>query len=485
MFVSIIQKNNVKYLDKKKMLYPNQKYPELDLDYDHFESENVIFEMVRENFHILKLDEKNYNTKKWNPLGMIIKKGDTVLLKPNMVLEKNLNDKDSEECLYTHPNVIVPILYYVCKALQKTGKIIVADAPVQQCNFDVLIQKSGYQDVVNFFKSKGFNIELKDLRGLKSFKKDGNMIQEIVTSNGIVVDLAENSEHASVSSNMVCKYRITNYDPNELLKHHSEQKHEYCISEDVLNADVIINIPKPKAHRKAGVTIGLKNFVGVNVRKEYLPHHKMGDLQHGGDEYLNSSSLLYVSSKMKDCSNKLMKSQNYFLAKSIKYFANIFSGIDKRFGSKETFREGSWYGNDTIWRTILDINKIVMYASKSGKMCDVPQRVIFNIADMIVVGEKEGPLLPSSKYGGVIAMANNTAIFDKVLATIMGFDIKKIPTFINLQQVDKYSLLDEKYDYEIVSNNNFWNQKKLGAISKENTLQIKPSKGWKNHIELK
>ena len=38
---------------------------------------------------------------------------------------------------------------------------------------------------------------------------------------------------------------------------------EYCISEACLEADVIINLPKPKTHRKAGFTGALKNMIGV------------------------------------------------------------------------------------------------------------------------------------------------------------------------------------------------------------------------------
>ena len=64
--------------------------------------------------------------------------------------------------------------------------------------------------------------------------------------------------------------RITNYDPSIMQRHHNEEKHEYYISDYALQADVIINIPKPKCHRKAGMTAALKNFVGLNVRKEFV-----------------------------------------------------------------------------------------------------------------------------------------------------------------------------------------------------------------------
>ena len=70
--------------------------------------------------------------------------------------------------------------------------------------------------------------------------------------------------------------RITNYDYHEVNRHHRGDRHEYCISEACLSADVIINLPKPKTHRKAGYTGALKNMVGINAAKDYLPHHTKG-----------------------------------------------------------------------------------------------------------------------------------------------------------------------------------------------------------------
>ena len=77
------------------------------------------------------------------------------------------------------------------------------------------------------------------------------------------------SEFSSEDSGTLEKLRITNYDPAILKQHHTENKHEYYISDYLLNADCVINMPKPKSHRKAGVTIALKNLIGINVRKEF------------------------------------------------------------------------------------------------------------------------------------------------------------------------------------------------------------------------
>lgn len=474
--MKVIVNQNLKctYIKGNGRFMPNYNYPELYEKYDEICKDNIVFEMVRNLFVDMKLDEKNIGKKNWNPLSKYIKKGDNVLLKPNMVMDKNLGNY-GEDCLYTNVSVVAAILVYVFKALDNTGSVIVADAPVQQCNFENLLETSGYNEMKAYFDKKGFKFSIKDLRGLKSYYKDGNLIQEEIEGCGTIVDLGKRSYHYTTESSYYEKIRITNYDPNELFMHHNDKKHEYYIANDVLNADVIINIPKPKAHRKAGVTIGLKNFVGANVRKEYLPHHRIGDIKSGGDEYNKESFLLLMSSKLKDKANISRKMKKYRITKVYNGIAKIMSGFDKRFVSKEKNREGSWYGNDTIWRTILDINAIVQYGNKNGKLEDKPQRKIINIADMIVVGEKEGPLLPSPKKCGVLVFSEDIIAFDYVIATIMGFDYEKIPT-LNKIQFNPCKI-------EINSNNKKWNSKKIQDIRNCDTLKITPSDGWKNHIE--
>lgn len=481
--VAIEYKENIKYPYGLKMIYPCDDYVELNIKHDKLNRENKIFEMVRNCFKLLELDKQNIDTQNWNPLGEYIKPGDKVLIKPNMVLDRNLGGF-GEECLYTNPSVVSAVINYVWKALDEKGEIIVADAPVQDCIFENLIETSGYKDMINYYKEKGLKISLRDLRGLKAIHKNGALVQEDGNTDGILVRLDKDSEHANLNDRELENIRITKYDPDELLKHHNKDKHEYLIAKEVLEADVIINMPKPKAHRKAGVTAALKNFVGANVRKEYLPHHRLGDKEHNGDEYGKSSIFLVWSSRLLDVANKLMKKKKYKLSILTRGVAKVLSGTDKRFISKEKNREGSWYGNDTIWRTVIDINKIVKYADKNGIMKDSEQRKIFNIGDMIVVGEKEGPLLPSPKYGGIIAMSDDIVLFDENVMTIMGFDIQKIPTIKNIKKVKKYILTDSKTYGKIVSNNEKWNNKEISDIKKEDTLQIEPPKGWKDHIEL-
>ena len=228
----------------------------------------------------------------------------------------------------------------------------------------------------------------------------------------------------------------------------------------------------------------MKNFVGANVRKEYLPHHRLGDKQHGGDEYNKKSMFLQLSSKLLDIGNKARTQGKKYTTKISLRLSGIFSKLDKKVFSKQEYREGSWYGNDTIWRTIVDINRIVKYADKSGKMQNMPQRNIFNIADMIIIGEKEGPLLPTPKYGGVITMGENIVCFDEIIASLLGMDINKIPLYKNVRAKRKWPIENDKDYGEIVSNKKEWNKKSVKEITRDIAINIEPTSGWKGNIEL-
>ena len=52
-----------------------------------------------------------------------------------------------------------------------------------------------------------------------------------------------------------------------------------------MEADVFINIPKLKTHKKVGLTCALKNLVGINANKNWLPHHTEGTTDRGGDQF--------------------------------------------------------------------------------------------------------------------------------------------------------------------------------------------------------
>ncbi len=463
---------------------PSENYPEYMWGGTAISSsENKIYDAVRNLLHLLKLDDENYGTKDWNPLGEIIKPGNTVLIKPNMVMDENHIKENGTDCLYTQPSVVAPIIDYIILALKGTGKLIIGDAPMQECKFEKLISESGYKKMVEWYQEKGFEIELVDFRELSSDVVNGIHIQHINDkSKGKIVDLKDESEFSHLNKQQCEKMRVTNYDPDIMKLHHTEGKHEYFISDYVLNADVIINMPKPKTHRKAGVTIALKNLVGINVRKEFLPHHTVGAICDGGDEYLKKNPIHKLSSYLLDLRNHASAKNRFFIAQLYR-FTYIACNLLMKLQTKD-YSEGSWYGNQTICRTIADLNKILIYSDKNGIMQDTPQREQLIIADMIVSGEKEGPVMPTPKNVGIIAGGFNPVCFDECIATLMGANLEMIPTMkYSRNVVGKYKLITQNVYPIIFSNDIRWNNKELKDLEKEDKLNFIPTSGWQSAFD--
>ena len=449
--------------------------------YEETSEQNDIYDMIRETMYMLGLDKENYDTVMWNPLKEIVIPGNTVLIKPNMVL--HINDSQcGEDCLYTNPSLVAVMIEYSWLALKGQGKIVVGDAPLQECNFEMLITQSGYKDMIDYYISKGVNIELVDFRNVKTYEKDGlHYLQSKEEKKGVIVRLDENSAFSGLSQDRINNLRITNYDPRILQKHHSKSKHEYNVSKYVLDADVIINMPKPKTHRKAGVTIALKNLVGINANKEYLPHHTIGSIEEGGDSYSTKNNYLKRANEVLDMKNELMHDGDMELAAIADklYDSLLNKGIEQE---NERYWEGSWFGNDTIWRTITDLNRILMYVDKRGAIQKTHQRKVFIVGDMIVSGQKEGPLEPVPIYPGVIAMGFDSLFFDRVVCSVMGFDYKKIPSLYAKELLKRDLTISNSEEYEIVSNNKEWNGRTCEYIVQNSSLKFEPTMGWIDKI---
>lgn len=460
--------------------------------YDHVDdvgNNNFVKEMVAEAFRLQGYDAERFGTNEWNPLGEFINQGDCVLLKPNLVMDVNHLQGAGTDCLYTQPSIVSAVLDYVIIALKGRGRIIVGDAPMQSCNFENLLKTSGYDKLIAYYRKiipKSISFDFKDFRAVKSVVKNGLVFSAETETDNVIIDLGKDSEFFGLPENTYKRMRVTNYDPNIMYEHHNVNKQEYCVNRDVLRADVIINMPKPKTHRKAGVTIAMKNLVGINSRKEFLPHHIKGSAEEGGDEYRLSSILKRTSGKFEDWENYYSQTKkNELLAICNNFLKRSFAFLSRKM-DKDEFVEGSWSGNDTISKTICDLNKILLYADKEGVMQTSKQRKCLIVADMIVSGEKEGPVIPSPKPVGMVAVGENPISFDETIAMLMGAKIEKIPTFTHaLNPKGKYILWNNNEGGMIRSNIDQWNGKSVKTLEDKDLLFFVPTEGWKTAFKPK
>lgn len=494
--VVIIKDHEAFYPEKSAAFTPDTDYPEYPfkdkikyLDFDKNKNKNPVYNMVREAFYLAGYDKEHYGTELWNPLGKFINSGDTVLIKPNMVLEKNQGGF-GEDCLYTQPSVIAPVIDYVLIALSFShggggGHVIIGDAPVQGCDFEKFINSSGYKDLIDFYKSLSgsVKIELKDLRQYKSYLKNGVRRHEGAEKSGIDVNL--NADSLFNDENLNHKnFRVTCYDPHILNSYHNKNRHVYNLSADALSADVIINMPKPKSHRKAGLTISMKNLIGIIARKECVPHHTNGSPVNGGDEYQYPSFWGCLEDKMLDWINYLSQTAEKYKTAKIIRFCMMFTGkLRKLFNGSNKYREGSWRGNNTICKSIVDINRCYLYSDKGGKLQDKKQRKYLIIADMIVSGEHNGPLSPEPKHNGIIAVGENLVAFDAVMSKLMGIKPEYFRTLEYAKRTSKYDISPDNKNNKnnaplIISNYIKYNNKTPDELSEKDLLYFIPPDGW-------
>ncbi len=211
-------------------------------------------------------------------------------------------------------------------------------------------------------------------------------------------------------SEQLCFHRSHRHTP---VAHHTGGRHEYALPQTVLDADVIINVPKLKTHKKTGVTLALKSVIGLTSEKYWLPHFTAGDPSVGGDEYDRPQS---VGERLE------ARLSRFPLPRGHSLIARA-----PRTDLPRRPQDGSWEGNDTLWRTILDLNRAVLYADREGVLQPVAQRRYLTIVDGIIAGEGEGPLGATPVRAGVLVGGTDPVVVDAVCARLIGFDPARIP----------------------------------------------------------
>jgi uncharacterized protein (DUF362 family) len=459
--------------------HPAKAFPEYP--FSQISAPNPVYEAIRRLFLMLGMDREHYDTREWNPLGEIIKPGDTIAIKPNFV--KHDNPNVDFNCLVTQGCIIRAVCDYVYIALQGRGRIVIADAPIQSADFEQLAERTGVNAIRSFYGThSALPVDLIDVR-LETGVRDRSGIVRRSKRNGdpsgyAAIDLGNKSALLDIQKDYD-KFRVTNYDKSKMVEHHSRTKNEYIIARSVLQADLIINLPKLKTHRKAGMTCALKNMIGINGTKDCLPHHRVGSITEGGDEYLYPSLRKRIITRLYE---KMDVAQKGCQSQLIRLLHRIMRGTEILWKYRDPFFEGSWYGNDTIPRTITDINKIALYADKNGVMQETVQRKMFIIVDGLLAGEEEGPLYPTAKSCGLLVAGQNPVAVDLVCSRLMYFDYRKIPVFTYSTRSGSFPLFDSSPDrIKIMSADCSTFSELLG----KGPSPFRPAKGWAGHIEYR
>ncbi len=346
---------------------PSERYPDYPYPGDEISGENGAYRLVREAFKLL--NPEGFGSPGWNPLGAIINPGDVVVIKPNLVEEAGW-----ENGKITHPAVIRPVIDYAYKACGPTGKIIVAEGPWAMDVFEKVVEVTGLRRMIEHLSIEhGVPVSLEDLN-------------KTTRDNAPLIDLGEASQFHGVD-------RIW-YDAHgkELRYGGDPGVGSYRIARTMLDGNVVISIPKVKVHCSAGVTLTMKNMVGI----------------------IPSWDGPYDDGLLKDCPHS--------------------SNLDRQAGKRGEYPE-----NDTIWRSIADLNVVLLYADRWGRLQPQRQRRYLAVVDGIIAGEKS-QFSPRPYPLSTIIVGFDPLTVDAVTSRVMGFDYRRIKSIANSSWIKGFPL---------------------------------------------
>jgi hypothetical protein len=159
----------------------------------------------------------------------------------------------------------------------------------------------------------------------------------------------------------------------------------------VLQADVVISVPKIKVHCSGGLTLNMKNMLGI------IPSWDG-----------------YADGHLKDCAHT--------------------SDVDLAMGAR-----GEYLENDTIWRSMADLNRTLLYADRTGVLQPERQRRYLAIVDGIAAGEAS-QYEPHPRPLGTVVIGFDPVTADAVTARVAGFDQRHLRSVVNPASQGAYGL---------------------------------------------
>jgi len=486
--------SQVRNYEAEPPFHPPEAFPELaKAGIRETDPTNGVYCAVRDTLALLGLDHKNFGKPEWNPLGAYIRPGDRVVIKPNFVLHE-YGAQRGANCLTTHGSVIRAVLDYAYLAAGPEGKFVIADAPLQGAEFERVLNQAGMRRVQDFYQGElCCDIDIIDLRQVHAvIDEASSLIRRVESLVGdprgyCEINLGEGSRLREVDR-IDSWYVVGDYDAAVTNERHRSPRHSYVVSRTVLDADAVIGVPKLKTHSKTGVTVCLKNMVGIIGSKDCLPHHRHGKTNQGGDEF------------PADYPNRWLLSARTYTSLQGRVPPSVWRAMRRVAGKvlgagtppngegtgSKFFTSGGWHGNDTIWRTVDDLNRILFFFDPARcAMQRGPQRRYFAVVDGIIAMEGNGPLRGKPRPTGIVLGGDDPLAVDIVSATILGFDWRRIRMLDGIavsQYEPKYSAFaTDGAALEIVSNTKSWES--LEELQRRH-LNFQAPSGWRDFVEM-
>jgi uncharacterized protein (DUF362 family) len=352
-----------------------------------------------------------------SPFSRLVGRGGTVVIKPNMV--RHFNPSGSLEAVVTSPYVCRVLIELAAEAVGPEGKVVVADSPQNDCDFDELLLSAGWKDVLEDCRARlSPQIEVRDLRPESVTMKDGVIVaRHKLPGDPLGQKLINLGSRSSFEGSGLdpARLRGSDYDPSVTASSHSDGSHSYSICRTFLEADLLIVVPKVKTHKKVGVSLAMKNLVGLVGEKNRLPHHTAGFAGSGGDEYPSPTLWPRVRQWSTQKARPLLAA-----GRGVPIF-RMARRFETAFLPEVAERSGNWWGNNTAWRMVVDLVRILR-----EERLDAGKPTLF-VYDGLVSGEGAGPLAPNAVDLGLLAAAEDPVAGDWVVTREMGMVPDRIP----------------------------------------------------------
>ncbi len=410
--------------------------------------------------------------------------GDWIVVKPNLIKENKENDQHEWRSVITSADLIRQVTEHLGDRLRGKGRITICDAPQTDSSFARIAERLGLYGIAESCR-KRFNIriDIVDLRN-EEWTNEGGVITKRRKLAGdpegtIKFNLGTDSlfyKHRGEG-----RYYGADYDAGVVNSHHRGALQEYLICATPIKADVFVNLPKMKTHKKTGVTLSLKNLVGINADKNWLPHHTEGSPADGGDEFPDLS----LKRRFEQASVKIARK----VALDVPAVGPLIAKMLRRAGANlfgsghQVIRSGNWHGNDTTWRMVLDLNRCLLLGNPDGSLRTSNSKRYYSVVDGRIGMQGMGPMQCDAVQSGVVLGGTDPVAVDMVAARVMGFDWRKIATIREAFTLRTLPITRLTPNDVILSSDVAEWSGRYTEIEDREFLTFKPHFGWKGHIE--
>jgi uncharacterized protein (DUF362 family) len=353
-----------------------------------------------------------------------------IVLKPNWIQESHDNRPEVWEPVITHPALLLAVIEELGARIAGPATLCICDAPHTYGDFAAITARGGLAGELERLRARvpALRIELLDLRREIWLRQEQVVVERRPNPEDprgyVRLDLARDSLFFGHPGEG--RYYGADYDSSVVNAHHRGAVHEYLVAGSAMACDLFINLPKLKTHKKTGITCCLKNLVGINGDKNWLPHHTEGGPERGGDEFPRETLAAALERRAKRLGMRLalgvpgLGTWVYRKARRV--------GVRVLGDSEQVMRNGNWRGNDTCWRMALDLNRALLYGRSDGSLAEAGSaRRYLAIVDGVIGGQGNGPLCPDPADSRVLLAGRDPAALDALACRLMGFDPASLP----------------------------------------------------------